>query len=48
MNSSNEPTMQGKYKRSLIIERGQRKIGILGALIETVYVRFVDNKKFYN
>uniref|UniRef100_A0A1A9WZE9 apyrase n=1 Tax=Glossina brevipalpis TaxID=37001 RepID=A0A1A9WZE9_9MUSC len=37
MNSSNEPTMEGKYRLSLIIERGGRKIGILGALIETVY-----------
>uniref|UniRef100_D3TM90 apyrase n=2 Tax=Glossina morsitans morsitans TaxID=37546 RepID=D3TM90_GLOMM len=49
MNSSNEPTMEGKYKRSLIIERGQRKIGILGALIETVYdLANIGNLTFRN
>ena len=44
-----EPTLQGKYQRSVVLERGGRKIGIIGVihhatdtLSMTDRVRFLD------
>ena len=35
MDDSKEPTIQGKYKKSIIIERDGRKIGIVGYVIKS-------------
>ncbi|XP_031636271.1 apyrase-like isoform X2 [Contarinia nasturtii] len=32
-----EPTFQGKYKKSIVIDRYERKIGVIGVLISTVH-----------
>ncbi|XP_075154887.1 apyrase-like isoform X4 [Haematobia irritans] len=37
IDSTNEPTMTGKYKPSMIIERSGRKIGVIGVILETTY-----------
>ncbi|XP_061392520.1 apyrase-like [Musca vetustissima] len=37
IDASNEPTMQGKYQPSMIIERSGRKIGVIGIILETTY-----------
>ena len=33
INDEYEPTMQGKFKKSIIVEKNDRKIGIIGVLI---------------
>lgn len=38
MDSTNEPDMTGKYQKSTIIERNNRKIGVIGVILETTYV----------
>jgi 5'-nucleotidase len=38
IDDSEEPSIQGKYKKSIIIERGGRKIGVLGYVLRTFYV----------
>jgi 5'-nucleotidase len=38
IDASEEPSMQGKYKKSIIFERGGRKIGILGFILQTTPV----------
>jgi hypothetical protein len=38
IDDSQEPSIQGKYNKSIIIERGGRKIGILGYILRTTYV----------
>lgn len=35
VDDSGEPTMQGKYKKSMIIERNGEKIGIIGVILRT-------------
>lgn len=42
MDCAHEPTMDGLYNKSEIIERNGRKIGLIGVILETTYVR-----KFY-
>uniref|UniRef100_A0A0A1WD31 apyrase n=1 Tax=Zeugodacus cucurbitae TaxID=28588 RepID=A0A0A1WD31_ZEUCU len=37
MDARDEPDMQGKYKNSIIIERSNRKIGVIGIILETTY-----------
>ncbi|XP_017045843.1 apyrase isoform X3 [Drosophila ficusphila] len=37
MDCSHEPTMEGKYNKSMIIERSGRKIGVIGVILETTY-----------
>ncbi|XP_059222620.1 apyrase-like isoform X2 [Stomoxys calcitrans] len=37
IDASNEPTMVGKYKPSMILERNGRKIGVIGVILETTY-----------
>uniref|UniRef100_A0A1I8NGR4 apyrase n=1 Tax=Musca domestica TaxID=7370 RepID=A0A1I8NGR4_MUSDO len=37
MDATNEPTMQGIYKNSTIIVRNNRKIGVIGVILETTY-----------
>ncbi|XP_046802610.1 apyrase isoform X1 [Lucilia cuprina] len=37
MYSTNEPEMTGKYQKSMIIERSNRKIGVIGVILETTY-----------
>ncbi|XP_065365254.1 apyrase isoform X1 [Calliphora vicina] len=37
MDSTNEPEMSGKYQKSMIIERSNRKIGVIGVILETTY-----------
>ncbi|XP_075156413.1 5'-nucleotidase-related protein-like [Haematobia irritans] len=34
---SKEPTLMGLYQKSMIIERGNRKIGVIGVILETTY-----------
>jgi len=38
IDDSKEPAIQGKYNKSIIIERGGRKIGILGYILRTTNV----------
>jgi 5'-nucleotidase len=38
IDDTEEPSIQGKYKKSFVIERGGRKIGILGYVLRTFYV----------
>jgi 5'-nucleotidase len=35
IDDSEEPSIQGKYKKSIVIERGGRKIGILGYVLRS-------------
>ncbi|XP_052857885.1 apyrase isoform X1 [Drosophila gunungcola] len=37
MDCAHEPTMEGKYNKSMIIERSGRKIGLIGVILETTY-----------
>ncbi|XP_043658106.1 apyrase isoform X2 [Drosophila teissieri] len=37
MDCAHEPTMEGKYNKSMIIERSGRKIGVIGIILETTY-----------
>ncbi|XP_037935967.1 apyrase isoform X2 [Teleopsis dalmanni] len=37
MNSTFEPTLNGKYQNSMIIEKSNRKIGVIGVILETTY-----------
>ncbi|XP_036319648.1 apyrase [Rhagoletis pomonella] len=37
MDARDEPDMQGKYQSSMIIERSNRKIGVIGIILETTY-----------
>ncbi|XP_032597268.1 apyrase isoform X3 [Drosophila grimshawi] len=37
MDSAHEPTAQGLYEKSKIIERSGRKIGLIGVILETTY-----------
>ncbi|XP_032308920.1 apyrase isoform X1 [Drosophila ananassae] len=37
MDCAHEPTMDGLYKKSEIIERNGRKIGLIGVILETTY-----------
>lgn len=41
MDCAHEPTMDGLYKKSEIIERNGRKIGLIGVILETTYVSFI-------
>lgn len=38
MDASEEPTLDGKFHKSIIIERDNRKIGIMGVIVENVPV----------
>lgn len=38
IDDSEEPTFQGLYQKSIIIDRYSRKIGIIGVILETTYV----------
>lgn len=38
MDCAHEPTMEGLYEKSKILERGGRKIGLIGVILETTYV----------
>lgn len=40
IDDSEEPTIQGKYKKSIIINRYNRKIGIIGVILQTTDVSF--------
>ncbi|KAJ6635718.1 Apyrase [Pseudolycoriella hygida] len=35
IDDSDEPTMQGKYKKSVIIDKYERKIGVIGVILST-------------
>ncbi|XP_017156615.1 apyrase isoform X2 [Drosophila miranda] len=37
MDCAHEPTMEGLYNKSMIIERAGRKIGLIGVILETTY-----------
>lgn len=39
MNDTLEPRIQGLYNKSIVIERGGKRIGIIGVIISTVNVR---------
>lgn len=38
MDATHQPNMQGLYKKSLVIERNGKKIGIIGVIYSTVWV----------
>lgn len=40
MDSTNEPTLTGLYENSTILVRNNRKIGVIGVILETTYVSF--------
>lgn len=46
IDDNDEPTFQGKYKKSVVIERNGRKIGIIGIILSTVDVRMLSS--FYS
>ncbi|XP_055907438.1 apyrase-like [Eupeodes corollae] len=49
IDASEEPTMQGLYQNSIIIERSGRKIGIIGVVLATFYdLADTGNLKFLN
>lgn len=49
IDDSEEPTMQGLYEKSMIIERSGRKIGIIGVVLATFYdLADTGNLKFLN
>ncbi|KAH8419720.1 hypothetical protein KR009_001534 [Drosophila setifemur] len=37
MDCAHEPTMEGLYNKSMVIERSGRKIGVIGIILETTY-----------
>ncbi|TDG42519.1 hypothetical protein AWZ03_011068 [Drosophila navojoa] len=37
MDCAHEPTMEGLYEKTKILERGGRKIGLIGVILETTY-----------
>lgn len=43
IDDSEEPTMQGKYQKSIIIDKYDRKIGIVGVILSTTNVKFIYN-----
>lgn len=38
IDDSQEPTFQGKYKKSIVLERHGRKIGVIGVILATTNV----------
>lgn len=38
IDDSQEPTFQNKYKKSIVIDRFGRKVGIIGVIIHTTNV----------
>ena len=40
INDTQEPTIQGLYKKSTIIERDGKKIGVVGVILSTTDVSF--------
>lgn len=49
IDDTDEPTIQGKYRKSIVIDRYERKIGIIGVIIETVNeLSNTGNLRFYN
>lgn len=38
IDDTDEPTMQGKYQKSMIIDRYDRKIGVIGVILSTTNV----------
>lgn len=41
VDTANEPTLQGKFQNSTILQRGNRRIGIIGVLTRDTQVRFM-------
>lgn len=41
VDDSNEPRIQGKYNKSIIIDRYERKIGIIGVVLSTYKVKIL-------
>lgn len=39
IDDSDEPTFQGKYQKYVVIDRYDRKIGVIGIILSTVNVR---------
>lgn len=39
IDDSDEPTFQGKYQHSIVIDRYERKIGVIGIILRTTNVR---------
>lgn len=47
MDDSEEPTIQGKTQKSIIIDRYDRKIGIIGVVLSTYDVRPSDDLNYF-
>jgi 5'-nucleotidase len=47
IDDSQEPTFQGKYKKSIVIERSGRKIGLIGAIVATTSSISVPGKLIF-
>lgn len=43
IDDEDEPTIQGKYEKTLVIDRYGRKIGIIGIIISNVDVRILSS-----
>lgn len=41
IDDSLEPTFKGKYKKSIVIDRYNRKIGVIGVILSTTNVRYL-------
>lgn len=41
IDSTNEPSFQGLYEHSLVLEKGGRKIGIIGVVLKTFNVIYL-------
>lgn len=46
MDVSQEPTLEGLFEKSKIIERDGRKIGLIGVILETTYVSLPELNSF--
>lgn len=44
IDDSEEPTLQGLYQKSIIIDRYSRKIGVIGVILQTTYVSSLKNE----
>lgn len=56
IDTTNEPTLQGKFQNSTVLQRGNRRIGIIGVLtsdtqvkkiVETIHSLFIIYKYFF-
>lgn len=47
IDDSKEPTFQNKYKKSIVIDRYGRKVGVIGVIIHNTDVSKIEIKLFF-